>query len=93
MYKISKRTLEIAKQLKVNVKFSHKPSKKIDVFDKDMVYICSIGDNQYKDYHQYLEEDGAVVANKRRELYKKRHAKDINRPFTRGFYAYRLLWC
>ena len=77
MYQITKYSYAKAKELGVTIKPSSNPKKKIDVF-KDDKKIASIGAIGYSDYHQYRKEKGMDYAMKRRELYIKRHKKDIN---------------
>lgn len=82
-----------ARKLGVIIKPATKSPYKIDVFSRDTGdYITSIGDRKYKDYMLYAEEDGFEVAERRRELYHKRHKKDSQVPGSRGFYAANLLW-
>lgn len=81
-----------ARQLGVVIKPATKHPYKIDVFTKDGEYITSIGDRRYKDYILYVEDDGYDVAERRKELYHKRHKKDSQVPNSRGFYASRILW-
>lgn len=81
-----------ARQLEVIIKPATKHPYKIDVFSKDGEYITSIGDRRYKDYILYAEEDGYEVAERRRELYHKRHKKDSQTKGSRGFYAANILW-
>lgn len=90
MYEITQYSKDQAKKLNVVIKPSSRKNKKIDVY-KDGEYVVSIGDKRYKDYPTYMKED-KELANKRREAYKKRHAKDRNVPNTAGYYADRLLW-
>lgn len=82
-----------ARKLGVIIRPATKSPYKIDVFSRDTGdYITSIGDRKYKDYMLYAEEDGYEVAERRRELYHKRHKKDSQVPGSRGFYAAHLLW-
>ena len=89
-YKIKKYSYNQAKKLGVTIKPSMNPKKKIDVF-KDDAYLFSIGDVNYNDYATYLETQGEEFANKRRNLYHRRHKRD-NVPNTKGYYSLRLLW-
>lgn len=75
MYVILPYTKEKAKQLGVTVTPSTKKGKKLDVY-KNGKLIASIGAIGYKDYPTYLKEDGQVVANERRRLYRLRHTKN-----------------
>jgi hypothetical protein len=92
-YEVLPYTLKQAKKLGVMVLPSLRPSKKIDVFDKDMTeLLASVGARGYKDYPTYLKEKGKIYADKRRELYKKRHQKDREVVGSAGWYADKLLW-
>ena len=75
MYEISKQTYKIAKQYGLDIYPSEKTHKKIDVF-KDGKYLCSIGDNRYKDFHIYLKENGKAYAEERARLFYMRHKQD-----------------
>ena len=75
MYEISKQTYKIAKQYGLDIYPSKKLNKKIDVF-KDGKYLCSIGDNRYKDFHIYLKENGKAFAEERARLFYMRHKQD-----------------
>ena len=88
MYRIKQYTYDKAKELGVQVYPSKKKHKKIDVY-KDNNYLASIGDNRFKDYPTYLEED-KNLAEKKKLLYRKRHQKDLN--YLKGSLAYHLLW-
>lgn len=88
MYRIKPYQYEQAKRLGVEIRPSNKKFFKLDVY-KDG-YLFSIGDRRYSDYATYKEQD-PELAEKRRELYWRRHRKD-DVPFTRGWYALRLLW-
>lgn len=81
-----------ARQLGVIIRPATKSPFKLDVFSRDGEYITSVGDRKYKDYMLYVEEDGYDIAERRRELYHKRHKKDSQVPGSRGFYAANLLW-
>ena len=88
MYRIKQYTYNKADELGLKVYPSKKKHKKIDVY-KDGDYLVSIGDNRYKDYPTYLEED-KELAEKKKLLYRKRHQKDLN--YLKGSLAYHLLW-
>jgi hypothetical protein len=88
MYRIKQYTYDKAKAMGLKVYPSKQKHKKIDVY-KDSNYLASIGDNRYKDYPTYLEED-KELAERKRLLYHKRHKKDLN--YLRGSLAYYLLW-
>jgi len=89
-YKITDYSYARAKELDVILKPSMKGNYKIDVFQKSGDYITSIGHRQYKDYGQYLENNGKEYADYRRSLFYKRHK---NYPkFSRGWYSSKILW-
>jgi len=90
-YNILPYTFEQAKKIGVKIRPSVKPKYKIDIFTKDDDYITSIGAKGYKDYPTYIEEEGKEYADKRRELYHKRHNKE-NKIGTRGWFSLNLLW-
>jgi len=92
MYSISKRIYNIAKQHNLIVKPSTRKHKKIDVYDNNNNYICSIGNDKYNDFHIYLKTTNKEYAEKRRRLYILRHKKDISKIGSKGYYAYLLLW-
>ena len=102
MYQIQPRTFKMATKLGVKVQPSEDPKYKIDVLDWHGNYITSIGDKKYKDYTMYLkmEKNGEVpkgYADKRRELYWKRHEKEIDKlgdnwEGSRSYYSFLLLW-
>jgi hypothetical protein len=75
MYTITEYTQQKAKEIGVEVRSSTNPKKKIDVFC-DGEKIASIGATHYKDYPTYWKEKGKAYADKRRELYYKRHTKE-----------------
>lgn len=91
MYEITTQSKLRAKKLGVEIRPSTNKNKKIDVF-RDNEKVASIGATGYKDYPTYLREDGAQTANKRKSLYKLRHAKDRLIKGTPGFYADQILW-
>jgi hypothetical protein len=92
MYDITKYSFDRAKILGVVIKPSGNPNKKIDVFSKDGIKICSIGAIDYQDYPSYIKTDGIEYANFRRELYMKRHYKDIQKIGSKGWFAFHILW-
>ena len=91
MYKIKQYSKEQAQKLGVTIKPSQNPKKKIDVY-KNGEKVASIGATGFKDFPTYIETNGKQYAEKRRELYKIRHAKDRNKKGTAGYYADRILW-
>ena len=90
MYVITDYTKTQSNKLGVTVKPSTRKGKKIDVFDKAGKKIASIGDVNYLDYPGYVKTRGVEYANRRRELYRQRHKKDLNRG--NGYWAQALLW-
>ena len=91
MYKITDYSKKQADILHVKIKPSNKKNKKIDVIKNGHV-IASIGNINYFDYPTYIKEKGLKYAQKRKELYKIRHKKDINIKNSPGFYAVKILW-
>ena len=75
MYEISPATYKAAKYYNLDIYPSEKRFKKIDVY-RGGLYVGSVGDIRYKDYHIYLKENGKQVAEERRRLYHIRHPKD-----------------
>ena len=92
MYKILPYTYEKAKDLGVQVFSSDNPKYKIEIYDKDGLFMFYVGGGGYKDYPTYIDEKGIEYADKRRELYKKRHQKDRTKVGSRGWFADQLLW-
>ena len=96
MYRIKTGQREAAKRLGVIIRPSNSKNKKLDVF-KGGFKVASIGDLRYKDYWEYVqqEKNGTIskgTAQKRRELYKVRHAADRWQVGTAGYYADKILW-
>ena len=73
-----------AKRLGVEVEYSTRKYKKLDVFKKGDK-IARIGDVRYSDYLQHQDKD-------RRRLYKIRHENDRHVKGSPGFYADKILW-
>ena len=92
MYEILPYTELQANRLGVRVTASKNPSKKIDVFDWNGNFICSVGAKGYKDYPTYLKLNGKEYADEKRRLYKIRHQKDRKIIGSKGYYADNLLW-
>jgi hypothetical protein len=90
-YKITNYTLKKAKKLKVRVKPSTNPTKKIDVYKKGEK-IASVGARGMNDFPTYIKKNGLQYAKTRRRLYKMRHEKDRHAKWTRGWLADQLLW-
>ena len=93
-YNIQPHTFLMAKKLGVQVKPSHNVKKKIDVFDLDGNYLCSVGDVKYKDFPTYLAlgKGGEDYANERRRLYHIRHRKNADVVGSKQYFLLRLLW-
>jgi len=81
-----------ARQLGVVIRPSPKAPYKIDVFDKELNYITSIGDRKYSDFITYAEQEGFEIAERKQALYRKRHKVDAQVEGSRGFYSSRILW-
>ena len=83
MYKILQRTKDLAEKNKLLVYPSENLKYKLEVHNADTgLFLGHIGANTMMDYPNYLllEKKGLVekgYADKRRELYIKRHKKDI----------------
>ena len=92
MYQILPYTRAKAKKLHVIVKASNRPGKKLDVYTKSGEYITSVGAKGYFDFPTYRKIYGKAVADKRRKMYKKRHASDRAVKWSRGWWADQLLW-
>jgi hypothetical protein len=88
-YTITNYSKQKAKEYDVIIKPSKKKNKKIDVY-KDNKLIASIGAKGYKDYPTFMIEDGKEYADKKRNLYRKRHRNDLNSG--NGLWANRILW-
>ena len=88
-YTISDYTKRKAKKLNLTVKKSKRKNKKIDVYNKNNKKIASVGAKGYNDYPSYIKSHSLKYANKRRELYYKRHAKNNK---LSGRLAKALLW-
>lgn len=92
MYRITPYTQKKARLLKVIVRPSKRKDKKLDIYDRKGNYITSVGAKGYLDYPSYLKLVGKKIADKRRKLYKIRHAKDRIKRNSPGWYADQLLW-
>ena len=95
-YKILPYSKAKADSLRVEIKPSTNPLKKIDVF-KNGKKVASIGALGMNDYPTYLEKEKKGYypkgyAKERRRLYKIRHEKDRKKTGTNGWYADKILW-
>ena len=91
MYIITNYSKQKAKLLGVDIKLSTNPKKKLDVF-KNNIKIATIGDVNYDDYQTYLIKFGKSYADEKRRLYRLRHANDMNKVGSNGYYASEILW-
>ena len=94
-YTVKPRQILQAQILGVKVKASTRKLKKLDVFNKFGERIASIGASGYMDYASYILKDGLKIANKKRDAYLKRHAKEPKMKSgirTNSYYADRILW-
>jgi hypothetical protein len=95
MYDILPYSMKRALELGVKIKPSHNPNKKIDVYDANNQFICSIGDIRYNDFPTYIKKYGMEYAVNRRRLYRIRHKKEQDKDDywgSPGFYAMKILW-
>ena len=90
-YEIKQYSYDQARKHGYVVKVPTNKKKKI-VSYKDNVKICTIGDILYKDYPTYIQDKGADYAKVRRQLYHKRHKKDIEIKGSPGYLSSILLW-
>lgn len=91
MYEISQASYNIAQKMNLVIKKSTLKNKKIDVY-KNGQKVASIGNSNYFDYQIYKLNMGIVYAKERRRLYMIRHAEDIKKKDSNGYYAFKLLW-
>jgi hypothetical protein len=94
-YEIKKYSYDKAKELGVSIFPSDNAKYKIEIYDKNGVFIGYGGASNYYDYPSYLELEskGGVpkgYADKRRLLYHKRH-KGYEKG-TKGWYVGKILW-
>jgi hypothetical protein len=92
VYTIQPRTYEVAKEMNLIIHPSDNPKYKIEVYDKDGVFMFYGGASGYGDYPTYWKLDGKAYANERRRLYMIRHKKEIQKVGSRGYIIYKLLW-
>lgn len=91
-YVILPHTYDQAEKLQVIIKPSKRIGKKIDIFTPDKEYITSIGSTGYLDYPYYLKLYGFDIAEQKRSSYKSRHRENIKKKYSKGWYAWKLLW-
>ena len=77
--------------MNLDIKKSTLKNKKIDVF-KNGHKIASIGNVNYFDFQMYKLNMGLEYAKERRRLYMLRHATDIKKKNSPGYFAFKLLW-
>ena len=90
MYNITDYSYARANQIGVLIKPSEKVGKKIDVFDLNGDYICSVGSSGMGDYPTYIESHGLEFANERRKRFYQRF-KSIQKG-NKIWYSAVLLW-
>ncbi len=91
-YKITSYSYKKAKQLNVVIKPSEKANKKIDIYDKNNNYICSIGAKNYGDYPTFLLTHTQEYANKKRQSFHSRFRRFKDKIGTPAYYALNILW-
>jgi hypothetical protein len=92
MYHILPYTYDRAKHIGVQIFPSDNRKYKLEVYDKNGIFITYCGAYGYKDFPTYMEERGWEYAKERRRLYKIRHQKDRTKVGSRGWFADQLLW-
>lgn len=91
-YKIKKYTLDKAKELGLHVFPSDNPKYKIEIYDRNGVFLFYGGSPLYSDFPTYMETHGREYADERRRLYRLRHKKEIDKKGSRGSIIAELLW-
>jgi hypothetical protein len=91
-YHIDDGAYNIARKMGLHICVATNPKYKIEIYDGDGIYLTQVGARGYKDYWQYLREEGNVVANKRRSAYAKRHHKEMEKKDSRGYLVGKILW-
>ena len=91
-YHITPYTYQKAKQIGVHVFPSDNPKYKLEVYDKNGVFITYCGARGFLDFPSYIQEKGLEYALERRRLYKIRHQKDRSVIGSKGWYTDQLLW-
>ena len=90
-YFITEYTKQQAKKYDLIIKPSNKLNKKIDVYKSSGEFLGSVGDSRYSDYPSYIKSKGKEYADKRRELYYKRHSSS-GEKYSKDWLAKNLLW-
>lgn len=91
-YVVLPHTYEQAEKLNVKIKPSKRIGKKIDIYTYDGGYVTSIGATGYMDYAYYLKLYGFDIAEEKRHNYKLRHRENIKKKYSKGWWAWKLLW-
>jgi hypothetical protein len=92
MYNIKDYTKQQAKRLGVQVFPSENPKYKLEVYDKNGLFLFYGGSPSYSDYPSYILSHGKKYADERRRLYHIRHRKEIEKEGSRGWFIANLLW-
>ena len=92
MYDILPYSYKQAKKLGVEIFPSYNPKYKIEIYDKDGLFMFYGGDPNYSDYPHYIQSHGKMYADNRRRLYHIRHGKEIENVGSRGYYTSKILW-
>jgi len=91
-YNILPYTYKRARQLNVVVYPSDNPKYKLEIYDETGDFMYYGGAAGYSDYPHYIESHGKEYADKRRLLYHKRHKKELDKVWSRGWVVSKLLW-
>lgn len=91
MYKITPYSYKQAEKIGVDIRPSHNPNKKIDIYINGN-FIGSIGAAGYYDYPTYIIKFGKKYADQRRKLYKIRHNKTRKIKNSMSWFADKILW-
>ena len=89
-YEIKKRSYDIASKYNLKLYPSMNPEYKIDAYYEGK-FINSFGSNGMMDYPSYIKHMGKEYADKRRELYYKRHPIDYP-MFSKDWLSKKILW-
>ena len=92
MYTIKDYSYKQAKKLGVQIRPSTNSKKKLDVYTKEGVFICSIGAIDYGDFPTFIETKGKEYADNRRRLDKIRHEKNRHKVGPPSSWADQILW-
>ena len=92
MYDILPHTYTQAKKMDLQVFPSDNPKYKIEVYDKNGLFLFYGGAPSYSDYPHYIKSHGTAYADNRRRLYRIRHKKSIEKVGSRGAVIADLLW-